>query len=275
MVLTIWQSYRSCRIIQKSRKCIFEWSKVPKRRFLVVFLGLVCWIDLVLHIVIVLNVLLNVATIPCHAGSFKIHKNPFLNDQKSQKSHWIGCILHILILINNVHGLLMVSFNFCDINIPKWTSWNWLEVKKSWRELKLSMLLDSVTVGNVALICLHFSGKTALRIFPIFCMNVPYYKVTQRTRRFFREKSSSLIIHENRFLPFWVILINFPWFVLADIAYSARSNRSWSTGNVTRSWRIIQKSQKCIFGWSKEQKGVLVHILEFCSPSMTWYGILW
>ena len=111
-----------------------------------------------------------------------------------------------------------------------------------------------VAVGNVALICLHFSGKTALRIFPIFCMNVPYYKVTQRTRRFFREKSSSLIIHENRFLPFWAILINFPSFVLANIAYSARSNRSWSTGNVTRSWRIIQKSQKCIFGWSKEQK---------------------
>ena len=115
-------------------------------------------------------------------------------------------------------------------------------------------VVHDVTVSNVALICHHFSGKTALRIFPIFCMNVPYYKVTQRTRRFFREKSSSLIIHENRFLPFWVILINFPWFVLADIAYSARSNRSWSTGNVTRSWRIIQKSQKCIFGWSKEQK---------------------
>ena len=143
---------------------------------------------------------------------------------------------------------------------------------------------------KISPVILHFSGgqawecwsiyprkiwRTALRIFPIFCMNVPYYKVTQRTRRFFREKSSSLIIHENRFLPFWAILINFPWFVLADIAYSARSNRSWSTGNVTRSWRIIQKSQKCIFGWSKEQKGVLVHILEFCSPSMTWYGILW
>ena len=178
--------------------------------------------------------------------------------------------------------------------VPKvwlvWTVWycEWLghgdwfdSVFKIFKVMSLTVTdvehVDSfhVTVGNVALICLHFSGKTALRIFPIFCMNVPYYKVTQRTRRFFREKSSSLIIHENRFLPFWVILINFPWFVLADIAYSARSNRSWSTGNVTRSWRIIQKSQKCIFGWSKEQKGVLVHILEFCSPSMTWYGILW
>ena len=88
-------------------------------RFLAIFRCLACWIDLVLHIVIVLNVLLHVASVPGHAGSFKIHKNPFLNDQKSQKSHWIGCILHILILINNVHGLVMVSFNFCDINYPK------------------------------------------------------------------------------------------------------------------------------------------------------------
>ena len=68
---------------------------------------------------IVLNVLLHVASVPGHAGSFKIHKNPFLNDQKIQKSHWIGCILNILILVNNVHGLVMVSFNFCDINYPK------------------------------------------------------------------------------------------------------------------------------------------------------------
>ena len=78
-------------------------------------------------------------------------------------------------------------------------------------------VVHDVTVGNVALICLHFSGKTALRIFPIFCMNVPYYKVTQRTRRFFREKSSSLIIHENVFWPFLAIFVMFRWFVLADI----------------------------------------------------------
>ena len=148
--LTIGNVTRSLRIIQKPRKCIFEWATEPKIRFSAIFRRLACWIDLVLHIVIVLNVLLHVASVPGHAGSFKIHKNPFLNDQKSQKSHWIGCILHILILINNVHGLVMVSINFCDINIPKWTSWNWLEVKKSWFELKLSTLLDSVTVLNVS-----------------------------------------------------------------------------------------------------------------------------
>ena len=45
----------------------------------------------------------------------------------------------------------------------------------------------------------HFSRRTALRIFLIFCMNVPYYKGKKRTRRFFRENSCSLIIHKNVF----------------------------------------------------------------------------
>ena len=76
---------RSCRIIQKSKKCIFEWSKEPKKRFLVIFCSLVCWVDLILHIVIVLNVFQLSATLPGHVGSFKGHKNAFLNDPKSQK----------------------------------------------------------------------------------------------------------------------------------------------------------------------------------------------
>ena len=37
----------------------------------------------------------------------------------------------------------------------------------------------------------QFFSKTALRIFLIFCMKVPYYKGKKRTRRFFREKSGS------------------------------------------------------------------------------------
>ena len=40
--------------------CIFEWSKQPKMRFLAVFWSLVCWIDLILHITIVLNEFQNV-----------------------------------------------------------------------------------------------------------------------------------------------------------------------------------------------------------------------
>ena len=50
-------------------------------RFLAIFLSLVCWIDLILHIVIVLNVYQLSAMLPGQAGSFKNHKNAFLNDQ--------------------------------------------------------------------------------------------------------------------------------------------------------------------------------------------------
>ena len=76
---------RSWRIIQRSQISIFEWSKRPKMRFLAIFLSWVCWIDLILHIVIVLNVFQLSATLPGHVGSFKDHKNAFLNDPKSQK----------------------------------------------------------------------------------------------------------------------------------------------------------------------------------------------
>ena len=75
----------SWRIIQRSQKCIFEWSKEPKKRFLAIFLSLVCWIDLILHIVTVLNVFQYLATFSGHGGSFKNHKNTFLNDPKTQK----------------------------------------------------------------------------------------------------------------------------------------------------------------------------------------------
>ena len=76
---------RSWRIIQRSLKCIFEWSKEPKNRFSAIFWSLICWIDLILHIMIVLNVFQLSARLPCREGSFKSHKNAFLNDPKSQK----------------------------------------------------------------------------------------------------------------------------------------------------------------------------------------------
>ena len=85
MVLTIWPWYGSCWIIQKSEKCIFEWSKEPKKRFLAIFLSLVCWIDLILHIVIELNVFQLSAMWPGHEGSFKDHKNAFWMIQKPKK----------------------------------------------------------------------------------------------------------------------------------------------------------------------------------------------
>ena len=83
---------RSWRIIQKSLKCIFEWSKEPKKSFLAIFWTLVCWIDLMLHNVIVLNVFQHSTTLLDHEGSFKCHKNAFLNDPKSQKrGFWPFC----------------------------------------------------------------------------------------------------------------------------------------------------------------------------------------
>ena len=78
-------------------------------RFLALFCSLVCWNDLILHIVIVLNVFQRLATLPGHAGSFKNQKNAVLNDPKSQKRFltifwswvcWIDLILHIVIVLN-------------------------------------------------------------------------------------------------------------------------------------------------------------------------------
>ena len=72
----------------------------------------------------------------------------------------------------------------------------------SQRQLRLGLLL---LVGWVV-VSYHFSRITAPRIFLIFCMNVPYYKDKKRAQRFSREKSGSLIIHENGFGHIWPIL---------------------------------------------------------------------
>ena len=45
---TVGNTTRSWRIIQKRHKSIFEWSKVPKMRFLAFILSLVCWIALIM-----------------------------------------------------------------------------------------------------------------------------------------------------------------------------------------------------------------------------------
>ena len=59
----------------------FEWSI----QLLAIFFRLVDRINLILHIVIVLNVFDHFATLPSHAGSFKNQNKAFLNDPKSQK----------------------------------------------------------------------------------------------------------------------------------------------------------------------------------------------
>ena len=52
-------------------------------------------------------------------------------------------------------------------------------------------------------------SKTVLRIFLIFCMNVPYHKGKKRTRPFVREKSGSFNNHENVFLLILQFQIDF------------------------------------------------------------------
>ncbi len=65
--LTFGNVTRSWRIIQRSEKCIFEWSKVPKMRFLAIFLSLEPRMDLILHIMIIQNVFHHLAVIRGHA----------------------------------------------------------------------------------------------------------------------------------------------------------------------------------------------------------------
>ena len=63
-------------------------------------------------------------------------------------------------------------------------------------------------------------------------MNVPYYKGKKSAWAFLREKSSSLIIHENRFWPYFGHFIQFHWFILADIANLDGLNRYTSINSV-------------------------------------------
>ena len=55
----------------------------------------------------------------------------------------------------------------------------------------------SYTVPARLVVSEQFFSKTALRIFLILCMKVPYSEGKKRTWRFSRKKSGSLIIHEN------------------------------------------------------------------------------
>ena len=89
----MFSNFRQCYQVMKDHSKItnihFEWPKRPKKRFLALLLSLVCWIDLILHIVLVLNVFQLSAMLPALEGSFEKHKNGFLNDPKSQKrSFW-------------------------------------------------------------------------------------------------------------------------------------------------------------------------------------------
>ena len=85
-------------MIQRARKEVFGlfWSSV-------------CWVDLIFHIVIVLNVFHHFATLPGHEGSFKNH-NAFLNDPKCQKGFLNDAM-------NQKVGSLSFSGVFCWIDL--------------------------------------------------------------------------------------------------------------------------------------------------------------
>ena len=68
---------------------------------------------------------------------------------------------------------------------------------KSYKDVTVLYLLMFRQHGQLVVSSPQFFSKTALRIFLIFCMKVPYYKGKKRARRFFRKNSGSLIIHEN------------------------------------------------------------------------------
>ena len=49
-------------------------KKEPEKRFWAIFCSLVCWVDLILHIVIGLNALQHLSALPDPERSFKNHK---------------------------------------------------------------------------------------------------------------------------------------------------------------------------------------------------------
>ena len=92
---------------------------------------------------------------------------------------------------------LRIFLIFC-MNVPYYKQKK--RTRPFFRENSCSLIIHENMLKNGLfnlLVCEHFSRITVLRIFLIFCMNVPYHKGKKRTRRFFRENSGSLIIHEN------------------------------------------------------------------------------
>ena len=76
---------RSWRMMLKSRKCIFEWPTEAKKKLLVIFSSLVCWIDLVSHYLMVLNSFHHLVLLPGHEGSWKIIEMHFWMIQRAKK----------------------------------------------------------------------------------------------------------------------------------------------------------------------------------------------
>ena len=71
---TVENIKKSLRIIEGSQKCTYEWTKEQKMMFFVIFFDHVCWIDVILHILTVINGFLYFATCLGHEASVKYHR---------------------------------------------------------------------------------------------------------------------------------------------------------------------------------------------------------
>ena len=97
-VSTFGNTTRSWGVIQKSPESIFECCEVPKMRLLAIILSLVCWIDLILHMMIEFYVFHHSATLPGHEGSFKSLKKYYWMIQSAKK--WVFDHFHDLGLLD-------------------------------------------------------------------------------------------------------------------------------------------------------------------------------
>ena len=87
---TFGTATRSWKMILKSQKCIFERPTEAKKKFMAIFSSLGCWIDLLSHILMVLNSFYHWY---CYQV-MKVHKKiTEMHDSKSQKV--IDIILHM------------------------------------------------------------------------------------------------------------------------------------------------------------------------------------
>ena len=84
----------------KDHKNAFLNDSKGQKRFSAIFLSLVCWIDLILHIVIELNVFQLSAMLTGREGSFKDHKNVFLNDPTAAGYFYLSCMISAKFLLS-------------------------------------------------------------------------------------------------------------------------------------------------------------------------------
>ena len=93
---------RSWRMILKSQKCIFERPTEAKKKFMTIFSSLGCWIDLLSHILMVLNSFYHWYCYQVMKVHKKNHRNAWFKEQKSRilaifcsLGCWIDIILHM------------------------------------------------------------------------------------------------------------------------------------------------------------------------------------